>query len=119
MNLQDVTLTFGGQTVKVDEVTMDYSMMEDRRHVYCKGYLIDKENQKMTELITVPKNLDKFLNDNFKAFYKLGWVNEDLELTSKGSEELVSFMLVKHEEEFGKVAIEKVLNIEKESKSKK
>ena len=91
-------------------------------HPNCKGtFCLDSnhEREKMSALNTVPKNLEQFLNDNYKALYQLGWVDTELNLTSEGKNELVNFLLTENIDAFGKVAQDKVQQIKKQEKESK
>lgn len=73
----------------------------------------------METLREIPNKIKRFLNAQYKAFYQLGWVDEDLDLTEEGQSELLAFLLDKFEKDFGEVARERIEEIEKEQKKKK
>lgn len=75
----------------------------------------DSNEDKESEMREVPSKLEKFLSDNYKAFYKLGWIDEvNLELNSTGKEQLHKLLLEKFEDELGEKAKAEVERIEKE-----
>lgn len=137
MNLSNCMLTIDGKPFLVTDVKIDFAgdVMKASVNAYstqdivynhpkCKSSFClneceeDCKGDNMSSLNTVPKNLDKFINANFRAFYELGWVDEQLNLTNEGKGELVSFLLTQHEEEFGKVAQEKVAQIKSKEERK-
>lgn len=73
----------------------------------------------MSALQSVPERLKRFLNTNFHAFYRMGWVDEDLNMTESGEEALTEFLFTKHEDEFGKYAESKIAEIEKKEQKEK
>lgn len=73
----------------------------------------------MAELNKVPENIERFVDENYKAFYKLGWVDEDLDLTNEGRLALGKWLLKQNEEGFGKHAQETVNKLKKEEEESK
>lgn len=73
----------------------------------------------MSKLSNVPKQLKRFLNANYKAFYQLDWVDEDLQLSEDGESALVEFLFSHFEKEFGSHAQAEVKRIEDEEKKNK
>lgn len=74
------------------------------------------KGEDMATLNEVPENLKKFLNKNFEAFLKLGWVDTELNLTDTGKRKLWNFLLEQNEDAFGKIAQEEVNKLTKEEK---
>lgn len=65
--------------------------------------------QKLMEgLRSIPAKIKRILNPNYKAFYQLGWVDEELDLTGEGQVELLNMLLDKHEDELGALAKKEV-----------
>lgn len=77
-----------------------------------------KKGKLMASLYALTARLKKALNPNLQAFYKLGWIDGDLKITSAGRDQLVEFLLDQNEDAFGKFAQAEVARIEKESKKK-
>ena len=71
----------------------------------------------MSCLTNIPVRLKRLLNANYKAFYKLGWVDEDLDVTEDGKEALMDMLFDLHEKELGVVAAKKVRELKKEEES--
>lgn len=67
----------------------------------------------MSKLKSIPARLKRMLNANFRAFYSLGWVDSDLEITEKGEDALTDFIFDKFEKELGEVAKKEVAKIKK------
>lgn len=78
--------------------------------------IINNKGGLMSKLRSIPKKVKRMLNPNYRAFYQLGWVCEDLTLNSEGSNNLEEFLLDKFEAEFGKHAQAEVKRIKKEVK---
>ena len=72
----------------------------------------------MDTLTSIPAKIKRFLNANYRAFYQLGWVDENLNLTEKGGSALQDFLFDKYEKELGEVAIKEVAQIKKAAKKK-
>ena len=72
----------------------------------------------MDTLKSIPAKIKKILNESYRAFYKLGWIDEELDLTGAGKHHLNEFLLEKFEKEFGEFAINKVAEIETANKKK-
>lgn len=70
----------------------------------------------MSVLNTLSARLKRTLNPNLRAFYQLGWIDGDLEVTSEGREALVDFLFDNNEDELGKVAIKKIKDLKKKEK---
>lgn len=70
----------------------------------------------MSSLREIPAKIKRMLNVNYRAFYALEWVDEELNLTSTGKQELLSLLLDKHEKDLGEIAIKKVREIKKKNK---
>jgi hypothetical protein len=70
----------------------------------------------MAYLRTIPSKIKRFLNANYKKFYQLGWVDEDLDLTGVGQRALIEMLLDKHEDDLGAVAAKKVAELKKAEK---
>lgn len=136
MTLNDVTLYLDGTPIKVERVDIEFhherycddgllvssayssSPEQEVQRSNCRcstkikveGSLdrVDERKKQMSELKKIPENLRRFLNDEFKAFYQLGIVDEELALTDFGKDELLNFLLRKYEKEFGEMAKEEV-----------
>ena len=67
-------------------------------------------------LKTIPNRLKRLLNSNFRAFYSLGWVDGDLNITEEGEKALINFLFDKLEEELGEVAKKEVRERKKKEK---
>ena len=83
------------------------------------GTSINKKHHKkkggiMSLLKSIPSRLKRMINANYKAFYKLGWVDGDLELTDKGVNAFRDFVFDHFEKELGTVAKKEVKIIKKE-----
>lgn len=68
----------------------------------------------MSSLQSIPVRLKRILNANYRAFYKLGWVDEDLDVTSSGREALIDMLFDLHEKELGVIATKRVAELKKE-----
>ena len=56
------------------------------------------------------------LNKNYRAFYKLDWVNENFDLKARGQEAVVNLLFDKYENELGEIAQKEVSKLkEKEN----
>lgn len=58
----------------------------------------------MEKLKSIPAKVKRFLNANYRSFYKLGWIDEDLEPTANGIQALNQFLFEKFEKELGDLA---------------
>lgn len=67
----------------------------------------------MAYLQAIPKNIKRFLNANYKSFYQLSWVDEDLDLTDAGAKALINLLLAQYEDKLGEVAKKEVNRIKK------
>lgn len=73
----------------------------------------------MSRLHSIPTTLKRFLNANFKAFYQLHWVDEELNLTEAGEQNLMNLLFEKFETELGTKAKAEVKRVEEEEKENK
>lgn len=71
----------------------------------------------MSYLRSIPAKIKRILNVNYQAFYKLGWVDSELDLTSEGKTALLDILLSKNEKELGDVARKQVRDLKKKAKS--
>lgn len=118
--IHNVKITFNGRM----DVTVDAMIPQDTvyNHPNCKSTfcLHEEESEcKMSELKEIPENLESFLDENFKSFYQLGWVDTNLNLTDEGRRQLGNFLFKKNVEAFGKhanVVLTELKKKEKESK---
>lgn len=104
-----ITVTIAGQECAVTGFSYkfnDCDNVEFEVNGVINKYLFQEGDNKMSELNKIPKELERFLSDNYKAFYQLGWVDRDLELTQKGRLELGDFLMKQNEDAFGKHASE-------------
>ena len=69
----------------------------------------------MDTLRSIPAKIKRILNPNYKAFYQLEWVDEELDLTAQGRIELLDMLLDKHEAELGELAKKEVARRKKHS----
>ena len=72
----------------------------------------------MDTLRTIPARIKKLLSKELANFYKLGWVDSDLDPTARGVEALNSFLFDKYEKELGVIAKAEVKKALKASKKK-
>lgn len=134
MSLENVELIINGEHFIVRNVELRFenhieAMVEAfipqdiiYNHPNCKSTVCFKENERechMAELNKVPENIERFVDENYKAFYELGWVDEDLDLTNEGRLALGKWLLKQNEEGFGKHAQETVNKLKKEEEESK
>jgi len=68
----------------------------------------------MTTLKRIPKTLKRVLDKDLQAQYKTGLIDEDLELTGKGENELMEVLAIKYREELSDVAREMIKETEED-----
>ena len=78
-----------------------------------KVFKIGKGVSLMSRLKSIPARLKRMLNANFRAFYSLGWVDGNLDITEDGKGALMNFLFDKFEKELGEVAKKEVAKIKK------
>lgn len=118
--LGDCKITFRGQELIVTNVRVNYmwnEMWNEDRQEYqfeaVSNPYADINN--MSSIKTIPENVDKVLDENWKAFYQLGWIDEvTLELTSNGRVALGNWLFQQHEKDFGTHAKQEVTKIKEE-----
>lgn len=71
----------------------------------------------MATLRSIPDRLKRALNANLRAFYKLGWIDGDLDVTERGESELKDFLFDKFEKELGAIALKRVKDASKKKKN--
>jgi hypothetical protein len=146
MMMKDVELFFRGQSVKVKEFKVEYqsepfttspyqhrfglpSMFQELSSIAnscspkitVEGLLeevIKVKGNDMSQLITIPSKLRKVLNENYKAFYELGYIDNNLELTTCGRMALGDFLTEKFENEFGEFAKKKIEEVKPKEEKK-
>ena len=67
----------------------------------------------MSYIRSIPARIKKLLNSNFKSFYSLGWVDEELNITSAGRTALIDVIFDKFEKELGVAASTEVKRLKK------
>lgn len=99
-----------GMSLAVDAPTLNEFPSDDSK--------LDKKGGLMSALRSIPTRLKRLLNANFKAFYQLQWVDEDMELTPDGKKELIDVLFDEYESKLGERAKSEVDRIQKEEKQK-
>ena len=77
---------------------------------------LQENNMSQVTWNQIPENLEAVINDNQKAFIKVGWMDTQLNLTSEGTRALLNILLKANEKELGVKAIAKMTKAEEESK---
>lgn len=99
----------------------NYFFDEYMRYMWATEYYETSNNNLgetiMRTLKSIPTRLKKVLDKDYKAMYQLNWLNGDLERTSKGTEELMDFLIDKYKDDLGALAREQVKEIEEEDES--
>ena len=80
------------------------------------GYSNNNKGGIMATLRTIPKQVKRILNANYKAFYKLRWIDSELKLTDEGDDAVMAFLVEKYEKELGDIAKAEVKELEEENK---
>lgn len=70
----------------------------------------------MSYLKDIPNRIKKLLSKDLAAMYKLGWIDEELNLTSAGKDQLNIILQDEYEVKLGAVAQKQVTKLEKECK---
>lgn len=73
----------------------------------------------MSMLREIPKRLKRLLDAKLKAMYQLGWVNEELDYTEDGDEELMEVLRDEYQDKLGERAIKQLAELKKLAKEQK
>jgi hypothetical protein len=130
----------GGSVLILDEYDLEHYIKEKPMTLYSShisskdwGYMAlqdeiaktltdsQKKGGVMEMLRSIPDRLKRMLREEWRACYRLGWLNEDLSLTIYGSEELINYLFDKEmgqkvPETFGDYAVKTLKEREKEEK---